>query len=194
MHAIAYGECLGGALYWNDFSRLARNAGAHCCIRHAATNSTTHISSAGFLDQRLVDCREIDVHDADLVKVLGGAKFYSATFRLWKVAGVEDACEDYGQAAVYNGTCPSMPHSFVLDLGHTFANGQLKLVCGNTALMLANSRLSKYFNVIEGSSTRRHFGIFAACGISNPFDSHCRKPSADAAAPCCGGSQADGGG
>ncbi len=27
-HAIAYGECLGGALYWNDFKRLARNAGA----------------------------------------------------------------------------------------------------------------------------------------------------------------------
>ena len=27
-HAIAYGECLGGALYWNDFKRLARSAGA----------------------------------------------------------------------------------------------------------------------------------------------------------------------
>jgi SAM-dependent methyltransferase len=26
-HAIAYGECLGGALYWNDFKRLARKAG-----------------------------------------------------------------------------------------------------------------------------------------------------------------------
>jgi SAM-dependent methyltransferase len=32
-HAIAYGECLGGALYWNDFKRLARGAGASPRIR-----------------------------------------------------------------------------------------------------------------------------------------------------------------
>ena len=151
---------------------------------------------AGFLDQRLVDCREIEVRDADLQNVLGGAKFYSATYRLWKAAAMEDACEDYGQAAVYNGTCPNMPHSFPLDIAHAFANGQLQLVCSNTALMLASTRLGKYFNVIEGSSTRRHFGIFAGCGTSNPFLSHCRN-QAEGVAPtssCCGGSQADGGG
>jgi arsenite methyltransferase len=134
-----------------------------------------------------VECREIDVHDGELLQVLGGARFYSATYRLWKVAAMEDACEDYGQAAVYNGTCPGMPHVFTLDDGHTFATGQLQLVCGNTALMLAHTRLSKYFNVIEGSSIRRHFGIFAGCTTSEPFVSQSRKrPVPDCAAPSCG--------
>ncbi len=26
-HPVLYGECLGGALYWNDFHRMARAAG-----------------------------------------------------------------------------------------------------------------------------------------------------------------------
>jgi arsenite methyltransferase len=138
-----------------------------------------------------VECREIDVHDAELLKVLGGARFYSATYRLWKISAMEDCCEDYGQAAVYNGTCPGMPYSFALDDGHTFENGKLQLVCGNTALMLARTRLSKYFNVVEGSSTRRHFGIFAGCATNEPFVSQSHKrPQLESAAPSCG----DGGG
>ena len=40
-HAIAYGECLGGALYWNDFKRLARNAGAHILHRPHALSSSS---------------------------------------------------------------------------------------------------------------------------------------------------------
>ncbi len=138
-----------------------------------------------------MECREIDVHDAELLKVLGGARFFSATYRLWKVAGMEDACEDYGQAAVYNGTCPGMPHFFALDDGHTFTNGKLQLVCGNTALMLNKTRFGKYFTVVEGSSARRHFGIFAGCGESDPFGAQSRKMSQpESAAPSCG----DGGG
>ena len=39
-HAIAYGECLGGALYWNDFKRLARNAG----FNPNATSPSIHLS------------------------------------------------------------------------------------------------------------------------------------------------------
>ena len=135
-----------------------------------------------------MECREIDVHDAELLKVLGGARFYSATYRLWKMAGMEDACEDYGQAAVYNGSCPGLPHSFALDDSHTFEHGKLQLVCGNTALMLSRTRLGKYFNVVEGSSTRRHFGLFAGCGTNEPFVSQSlTRPNAECAAPAsCG--------
>jgi hypothetical protein len=99
---------------------------------------------------------------------------------------MEDACEDYGQAAVYNGTCPGMPHTFALDDSHTFSNGQLQLVCGNTALMLGNTRLARYFNVIEGSSTRRHFGSFAGCAPSVPLASQSRKKTQpDSAVTTC---------
>ena len=133
-----------------------------------------------------MECREIDVHDAELLKVLGGARFYSATYRLWKMAGMEDACEDYGQAAGYNGSCPGLPHSFALDDSHTFEHGKLQLVCGNTALMLSRTRLGKYFNVVEGSSTRRHFGLFAGCGTNEPFVSQSlKRPYAECAAPSC---------
>ena len=168
----------------------------HLLIRTSAISSThcfciTESRSAGFLDQRMVECREIDVHDAGLLKVLGGAKFYSATYRLWKITPMEDACEDYGQAAVYNGTCADMPHAFALDDGHTFENGKMQLVCGNTALMLSRTRLGKYFTVFESSSERRHFGIFAGCGTNEPFITQTRKrPQLESAAPSC----SDGGG
>ena len=39
--------------------------------------------------------------------MLGGAKFFSVTFRLFKLpARLEPDCEDYGQAATYKGTVP----------------------------------------------------------------------------------------
>ncbi len=41
---VLYGECLGGALYWNDFLPLAKQA--------------------GFLDPRLVASRPIEITDA----------------------------------------------------------------------------------------------------------------------------------
>ncbi len=77
---VLYGECLGGALYWNDFLRLARRQ--------------------GFTDPRLVEDRPIGVTDPDLAERTQGIGFYSATYRLFKLEGLEDACEDFGQAVV----------------------------------------------------------------------------------------------
>ena len=77
-----YGECLGGALYWNDFEQLAR--------RH------------GFLDPRLVEDRPLDITDPKIAAKLGQARFYSATYRLFKLDDLEPACEDYGQAGIYH--------------------------------------------------------------------------------------------
>jgi arsenite methyltransferase len=84
-----WGECLSGALYWNDFHNLAKDA--------------------GFRDPRLVEDSPIIVANgpvAESIKQSGNSKleFYSATYRLQKVEKLELASENYGQAVLYKGT------------------------------------------------------------------------------------------
>src|SRR5215813_2434894 len=50
---VLYGECLGGALYWNDFLPMAKRA--------------------GFLDPRLVTSRSISVDNEAMKRKLGQA-------------------------------------------------------------------------------------------------------------------------
>eukprot|EP01083_Nonionella_stella_P174374 604273_1 len=61
---VLFGECLGGALYVEDFRRL--------CHR------------TGFRDPRVVSVAPIGVNERKLEKVLGNAKFQSITFQLWR--------------------------------------------------------------------------------------------------------------
>jgi arsenite methyltransferase len=142
-HPVLLGECLGGALYDQDFLRLAR--------------------AAGFEDpRRLATPAFIEIKDKELGALLGSAKFYSITYRLFKLPGsLESLCEDYGQAARYNGSIPGHPHSYVLDDHHEFQAGKWYEVCGNSAAMVGDSWLGKYFDVIGDRST--HYGLFD-CG------------------------------
>ncbi len=142
-----YGECLGGALYWNDFLSLAK--------------------AAGFLDPRLVTSRPLDVTNDAIRKKLGAAQFFSATYRLFKLDGLEPACEDYGQAVIYKGTVPEEPDIFVLDGHHHIEKGRIFPVCGNTWRMLAETRFAPHFQFV--GDFRTHFGIFPGCGTSIPF-------------------------
>jgi arsenite methyltransferase len=144
---VLYGECLGGALYWNDFLDLAKQA--------------------GFLDPRLVASRPIEITDAPVKRKLGQAKFFSATYRLFKLEGLESACEDYGQAVVYKGGLMEEPDAFVLDNHHLIERGKVFPVCGNTWRMLADTRYARYFDFIGDFST--HYGIFPGCGTAIPF-------------------------
>ncbi len=157
---VLYGECLGGALYWNDFQRLAQ--------RH------------GFADPRLVDDRPLAVTDPQLAARTGNLRFYSATYRLFKLDGLESACEDYGQAVIYKGSIPEHAHRFVLDKHHDIQAGKVFPVCGNTWHMLHDTRFAPHFDFIGNFST--HYGIFEGCGSSLPFDS---GASAASAGSCC---------
>ncbi|ALP51884.1 methyltransferase type 11 [Candidatus Tenderia electrophaga] len=145
---VLYGECLGGALYWNDFLRLAQ--------RH------------GFIDSRLVEDRPLAVTDVQLAAHTGNLRFYSATYRLFKLDGLESACEDYGQAVIYRGTVPHHPHRFVLDKHHTIETDRVFPVCGNTWRMLHDTRFADHFDFIGDFS--RHYGLFEGCGDNIPFD------------------------
>ena len=139
---VLYGECLAGALYIEDFKRLC--------------------AAAGFLDARVLEGHPIEIKDPALKEITGNAKFYSITYRLFKLPGLmETLCEDYGQIATYKGTIPGHTHSYALDDHHVFETGKPMLVCGNTAGMCGEkgmSWLAKHFDVVGNRNT--HFGLF----------------------------------
>jgi len=137
-HPVLHGECLGGALYIEDFRRLLRDLGCP--------------------DYRVVAQSTIDVTEPELRSLVGNINFYSITIRAFKLASIEDLCEDYGQVAVYKGTIPEAPHVCTLDDHHRFDKGRAVPVCGNTAAMLQDTRLGAHFTVIGDRST--HYGLF----------------------------------
>lgn len=144
---VLYGECLSGALYWNDFLQLARNS--------------------GFTDPRLADDRPVTIDNPELIEKTGNIRFYSATYRLFKLPGLELACEDHGQSVVYRGTIPHHAHAFRLDKHHFIETGKQFPVCGNTWRMLHDTRFIRHFDFYGDFD--RHFGIFPGCGMGMPF-------------------------
>lgn len=158
---LAHGECLGGALYWNDFLHLAKEA--------------------GFNDPRLVTDRPLEIQNADLKKRLAPAQFHSATYRLFKIDGLEPSCEDYGQALIYKGGLEHSESVFTLDSHHMIEQGRIFAVCGNTYRMLNESRFASWFEFIGDWST--HYGIFPGCGTASPFGQS--APEATALGACC---------
>ena len=144
---VLYGECLGGALYWNDFIGLAR--------RH------------GFADPRLLEDRPLEVTDPKLAARPGRLRFFPAPYRLFKLAALETACEDYGQAVIYQGSIADQPNRFVLDKHHDMQTGKVFAVCGNTWHMLHDTRFAPHFSFIGNFDT--HFGTFDGCGGGLPF-------------------------
>lgn len=156
---VLYGECLGGALYWNDFLRLSH--------QH------------GFADPRLTTDRPLEITDPALAVRAGNLRFYSATYRLFKIAELETACEDYGQAVIYKGTIAEHPDRFGLDKHHDIQTGKVFPVCGNTWRMLQDTRFAPHFEFI--GDFNRHYGIFEGCGTAIPYETS----AANAAAACC---------
>ncbi|MBI4602225.1 MAG: methyltransferase domain-containing protein [Planctomycetes bacterium] len=129
-------ECLGGALYEHELSDVLRDA--------------------GFGDPRTVS-RALVEQDVAGQPI----RFFSVTVRAFKLSTPFDRrCEDYGQTTTYRGTCAAQPARFVLDDHHAFEAGRPTAVCRNTARMLSETRLGRYFEV---TPPVRHFGLFP-CG------------------------------
>jgi arsenite methyltransferase len=125
---------------------------------------------AGFLDPRLVTSKPIGITNEPVKQKLGAAKFFSATYRLFKLDGLETACEDYGQAVIYKGSVAEQPDAFELDGHHLIERGKVFPMCGNTWRMLADTRFRPHFEFVGDFST--HYGIFPGCGTSIPFSSN----------------------
>ena len=151
---VLWGECLSGALYWNDFHNMAK--------------------SCGFKDPRLVEDAPITVENKAVQQKMddmgyAGLEFYSATYRLFQLDSLEPHCEDYGQAVIYKGTIPRFESGWALDDHHYMEKGKVFPVCGNTFNMLKETRFEKHFEFIGDWST--HYGIFDGCGTSIPYKS-----------------------
>lgn len=143
-----WGECLSGALYWNDFLNLAKKC--------------------GFSDPRLVSSNPITVQNKELEKLVKHIDFYSATYRLFKLPDLlEPDCEDYGQAVIYKGTIENHPNFWNLDNHHRMHKDKVFPVCGNTWNMLYHTRFAKHFEFIGNFD--KHYGIFEGCGKNIPF-------------------------
>jgi len=157
---VLFGECLSGALYWNDFEGLAKKV--------------------GFGDPRLCKDNVITIENEKIEKLIGHIGFYSATYRLWKLESLEQDCEDYGQAVIYKGTIADCEHYFELDGHHKIETGKVFPVCGNTWRMIADTRLAPHFDFIGNFDV--HYGIFDGCGKSVPYAS---AQVGGAASNCC---------
>jgi SAM-dependent methyltransferase len=150
---ILYGECLSGALYWNDFIQLAKQA--------------------GFADPRLVEDRPLGIDNAEIQNKIGHINFYSATYRLFKLSELESGREDYGQSVTYKGTVPNNGCSFELDKQNTLPKNKAVPVCGNTYHILKGSRFSEHFKF--SGSFDQHVGIFKQDENLLPFSEQAEK-------------------
>jgi len=136
--AVLRGECLGGALYTEDFRRI--------------------MAACGWADFRYTSISNLVLGNEEIEAKVGFATFSSRTVRAFKLNDLEDICEDYGQVAYYDGTIPGSPHFFDLDDHHRFFTGKPMLVCGNTASMVSKTRYGRAFKIIGDRSV--HFVAF----------------------------------
>ena len=145
---VLHGECLSGALYWNDFLSL--------------------VKQVGFKSPRLVKDRVITIENEQIEKIIGFAKFYSATYRLFKIPDLDNTDgENYGLKVCYKGSINTCPDAFILDNSHKFVKGEKYDVCGNTYRILKESRFCKHFDFYGNFDV--HYGIMPKCGIKIPF-------------------------
>ena len=158
---LLHSECLGGAMVAFDFQHLAKQL--------------------GFGDPRALDRAPISIANPALQTRVGAARFESVTMRLFKLAGLDARCEDYGQIAVYRKEIPEIGPLFRLDDHHLFELGRPERVCGNTAAMLRDTRFGQYFDVIGDTSV--HSGAFD-CSATMAHDQY-RDAAAPAPGACC---------
>jgi len=153
---ILVGECLGGALYVEDFRRL--------------------LAGLGVPDYRIVSQRPVTIDNPELEARVGNVGFSSVTVRAFKLESLEDRCEDYGQIARYRGSVNGLPYAFPLDDHHLFERDKPVPVCGNTAAMLSETRLAVHFDVTGDHGI--HFGLFDC-------DDQTSASNEKAASGCC---------
>lgn len=153
---VLRGECLGGALYLDDFRRMMARHGWESYVFTA------------------ID--DIHVGDLALETKLGFTAFTSRTVRAVKAQGLEDGEEDFGQVARYEGGMPELPRYFDFSDDLRFIKGRDYAVSGNAAEMIRQSRYGKYFTV---SPRGAHRGRFDAAGAQLALDLRRGKRMAD---------------
>jgi ubiquinone/menaquinone biosynthesis C-methylase UbiE len=155
--SLLHSECLGGAMYIEDFRRM--------------------LTDLGCQDYRVVSKKKIKIGNPKIEVKVGMVDFYSMTVRAFKLDTLEDICEDYGQVALYRGSIPGYSNTFELDDHHRFIAGKPMLVCGNTASMLSKTRYADHFKISGDRSV--HYGAFECA------PAHAKRESGDESGGAC---------
>jgi ubiquinone/menaquinone biosynthesis C-methylase UbiE len=149
---VLLGECLGGALYIEDFRRL--------------------MTRVGWQDFRYMTSSAATIDNEEIEALIGNINYSSRTIRAFKLPELqEDICEQYGQVATYKGGMLGSENYFDLDDHHRFFKGQPMLVCGNSCSYVENTRFGKYFDIQGDRSV--HYGAFEGCGNAPSVDGGC---------------------
>ncbi|KAK9981087.1 hypothetical protein ABG768_000654 [Culter alburnus] len=144
---VLWGECLSGALWWEDLIRLAEEV--------------------GFCKPRLVTASVITVGNKELEKLLGDYKFVSATYRLFKLPKVS---EKRSCLVMYNGDITGVEESFEFDVQFTFKVDKVTEVDDDVANILSNSRFAEEFTFQpQGVNTSASGGCWAKPKVSDSF-------------------------
>ena len=166
---VLWGECISGALHWKTLHSLAKEV--------------------GFTKPHLVSCSPINIDRDDFNKVLGGAKFCSATYRLFKLP--EKHTKYSGGQVIYNGEIPGHEDTFQLDHKTELAAGDPVCLSGELVTVLRNSRLAEEF---EFDPTAKEVCCLSVAEGEDPFsviqDKEQRGEKVESA--CCGPSNKSG--
>lgn len=166
---VLVGECLGGALYIEDFRRV--------------------MAEVGLGDVRVVSAAPVLLNDPDLKPLVPDVSFYSLTIRAFSVPTLEDGREDYGQTATYTSCCGQ---GMKLDIDFDFKKRVTVPVDANTAAILSASRFKGQFTVTERGVHRGLFNMQRTNASVGPvIDSFRPKeqtstPPAEQETGCCG--------
>ncbi|WP_165172583.1 methyltransferase domain-containing protein [Adlercreutzia sp. ZJ242] len=126
---------LGGALFIEDFRRLAQ--------------------AAGFHDPRYLMTWQTPV-SPDEAAVYPGIAFATITSRLINSELTSDHCEDYGEEITYDGSLPGYPEFFLYDKDIKFPAGKTCHVCDNVSVLPLATRYAKVISVTGSRDV--HYG------------------------------------
>ncbi|GJD09462.1 Arsenite methyltransferase [Galdieria sulphuraria] len=130
------GQCLGKAMYIQDFVSL--------------------VKKAGFSDIRLVSSSKERLSLETETK-LNGASAYSCVFRAFRLEHLDECLEDYQETAIFHGATDVDRDTYQSDCNLKFLKDLPVSVDGNTAEIIRHSRLSRHFHVTDRKS---HQGLF----------------------------------
>ena len=80
---------------------------------------------------------------------------------------------------IYQGGIAGAEQVFVLDTAHAIERGRVFAVCGNTWLMLEQTRFKEHFSFIGNFDV--HYGVFEGCGGGLPY----AQSSEEQGISCC---------
>ncbi|KAK3094342.1 hypothetical protein FSP39_000549 [Pinctada imbricata] len=140
-HEVLWGECISGALHWKELFDLA--------------------DELGFSRPYLVTASPIDIEREDFQKILGEAKFVSATYRLFKLPAKKESSTQ----VIYNGEIEGYEDQLVFEHDNVFKKSDVVCVGGDIVTALKASRFCDEFDYQP--VTKKQCGTDNSCGDSN---------------------------